>query len=78
MVALPDWPKFKGNSDIDLRLSRVTKFLSLIGNPHNKLNNVIHVAGTNGKGSTISFLRSFLESSGKTVNIYTSPHLIEF
>lgn len=78
MVALPDWPKFKGNSDIDLRLSRVTKFLSLIGNPHNKLNNIIHVAGTNGKGSTISFLRSFLESSGKTVNIYTSPHLIDF
>ncbi|MBL6621450.1 MAG: hypothetical protein ISP24_02055 [Rickettsiales bacterium] len=78
MVALPDWPKFKGNSDIDLRLSRVNKFLSLIGNPHHKLNNIIHVAGTNGKGSTISFLRSFIESSGKTVNIYTSPHLIEF
>ena len=47
-------------------------------NPQNTLNNVIHVAGTNGKGSTIAFLRSMLENNGLLVHTYTSPHLVRF
>jgi dihydrofolate synthase/folylpolyglutamate synthase len=78
MVDFPVWPKFKGAGNIDLRLHNVTKFLGYVGNPHHNINNVIHVAGTNGKGSTISFLRSFFEANGYSVNIYTSPHLVEF
>ncbi len=61
---------------IDMSLERVERFLKQIGSPHLKLPPVIHVAGTNGKGSTIATLRSFLESSGKTVHVFTSPHLV--
>ena len=46
--------------------------------PENQLNNVIHIAGTNGKGSTASFLKEILEAHNLSVNIYTSPHLINF
>jgi dihydrofolate synthase/folylpolyglutamate synthase len=74
----PLWPKFKGVRDIDLNLDRVKNLLDLVGNPEKKLSNIIHVAGTNGKGSTIAYLRTFFESSGYSVNIYTSPHLVEF
>jgi dihydrofolate synthase/folylpolyglutamate synthase len=52
--------------------------LAKLGNPHQKLPPVFHVAGTNGKGSTCAFLRSILEAAGYTVHVYTSPHLVNF
>ena len=52
--------------------------LSRLGNPEKNIPPVIHIAGTNGKGSTIAFLRAFLEASGYSCNVYTSPHLIRF
>lgn len=60
---------------IDLKLDRVFRFLEALGNPHLRLPKVVHVAGTNGKGSTIATLRALLEASGHTVHCYTSPHL---
>ncbi len=51
--------------------------LEKLGNPHLRLPPVIHVAGTNGKGSVIAFLRSILEADGKSVHVYTSPHLVK-
>ncbi|HAE75217.1 MAG TPA: bifunctional folylpolyglutamate synthase/dihydrofolate synthase, partial [Alphaproteobacteria bacterium] len=52
--------------------------LSKLRNPEKNIPPVIHIAGTNGKGSTIAFLRAFLEASGYSCNVYTSPHLIRF
>ena len=63
---------------IDLSLERVDRLLGRIGNPQDRLPPVIHVAGTNGKGSTIAYLRAFLEASGKKVHVMTSPHLVRF
>jgi dihydrofolate synthase/folylpolyglutamate synthase len=63
---------------IDLSLDRVVRLLKTLGDPQDELPPVIHVAGTNGKGSTIAFLRAFLEASGKRVHAYTSPHLVRF
>jgi dihydrofolate synthase/folylpolyglutamate synthase len=63
---------------IDLSLGRIERLLSALGNPQDNLPPVIHVAGTNGKGSTIAFMRAMLEAAGKSVHVYTSPHLIEF
>ena len=55
---------------------RIFNFLSKIGHPQKKLNNIIHVTGTNGKGSTIEFIRSCLSANKLTANIFTSPHLL--
>ena len=63
---------------IDLSLDRVQRLLAALDHPEKKLPPVIHVAGTNGKGSTIAFLRAILEAAGKRVHIYTSPHLVRF
>ena len=63
---------------IDLSLDRVQRLLSALGHPERKLPPVIHVGGTNGKGSTIAFLRAILEAAGKRVHSYTSPHLVRF
>ena len=63
---------------IDLSLKRLIKLLKKLDNPHLKLSPVIHVAGTNGKGSVTSFLRAIFESSKYKVHTYTSPHLINF
>lgn len=63
---------------IDLSLDRVFAALERMGDPHKKTPPVIHVAGTNGKGSTVAFLRSILEGAGKSVHVYTSPHLVRF
>jgi dihydrofolate synthase/folylpolyglutamate synthase len=63
---------------IDLSLGRIERLLSALGNPQERLPPVIHVAGTNGKGSTIAFMRAMLEAADKSVHVYTSPHLIEF
>ncbi|MGL4542538.1 MAG: bifunctional folylpolyglutamate synthase/dihydrofolate synthase, partial [Polymorphobacter sp.] len=63
---------------VDLSLDRLERLLSRLGNPHRKLPPVFHVAGTNGKGSTVAFLRACLEASGARVHVYTSPHLVRF
>lgn len=61
-----------------LGLDRITRLLARLGDPQQALPPVIHVAGTNGKGSTCAFLRAALEAAGKTVHVYTSPHLVRF
>ncbi len=63
---------------IDLSLGRIERLLYALGNPHLHLAPVIHIAGTNGKGSTLAFLRAMLEAAGKRVHVYTSPHLVRF
>ncbi|MGI4877117.1 MAG: bifunctional folylpolyglutamate synthase/dihydrofolate synthase [Janthinobacterium lividum] len=63
---------------IDLALGRLERLLARLGSPHLKLPPVFHVAGTNGKGSTVAFLRAGLEASGRRVHVYTSPHLVRF
>jgi dihydrofolate synthase/folylpolyglutamate synthase len=63
---------------IDLSLGRIERLLESLGSPHRHLPPVIHVAGTNGKGSTIAFMRAALEAAGKRVHVYTSPHLVRF
>jgi dihydrofolate synthase/folylpolyglutamate synthase len=63
---------------IDLELSRVLRLLDRVGNPERRLPPVIHVAGTNGKGSVIAYLRAILEAAGYRVHVYTSPHLVRF
>ena len=55
---------------------RILNFLSKIGHPQKKINNIIHVTGTNGKGSTIEFIRSCLNANKLTSNVFTSPHLL--
>jgi hypothetical protein len=59
-------------------LDRVQRLLGALDNPQDKLAPVIHVAGTNGKGSTIAFLRACFEAAGLRVHVYTSPHLVRF
>lgn len=61
-----------------LGLERITALLDRVGNPHRALPPVLHVAGTNGKGSTCAFLRAAMEASGLTCHVYTSPHLVRF
>ena len=63
---------------IDLSLERIERLLAALGHPERRLPPVIHVAGTNGKGSTIAFLRAILEAAGKRVHVYSSPHLVRF
>jgi len=63
---------------IDLSLERMWRILSDLGHPQLRLPPVILVAGTNGKGSTVAFLRAILEAAGRTVHAYTSPHLVRF
>jgi dihydrofolate synthase/folylpolyglutamate synthase len=63
---------------IDLALDRILRLLQALGNPHDKLPPVIHVAGTNGKGSVCAFTRAMLEAQGLRVHMHTSPHLVRF
>jgi dihydrofolate synthase/folylpolyglutamate synthase len=63
---------------IDLGLDRVRDLLGRLGNPERRLAPVVHIAGTNGKGSTIAYLRAMLEADGRRVQSYTSPHLVRF
>jgi dihydrofolate synthase/folylpolyglutamate synthase len=63
---------------IDLSLGRIERLLATLGDPHRRLPKTIHVAGTNGKGSTVAFLRAILEAAGQRVHVYTSPHLLRF
>jgi dihydrofolate synthase / folylpolyglutamate synthase len=61
---------------IDLSLDRMQRLMAQLGNPERRLPPTIHVAGTNGKGSTIAYLRAILEAADLTVHVYTSPHLV--
>jgi dihydrofolate synthase/folylpolyglutamate synthase len=63
---------------MDLSLDRIICLLEKLGNPQKKIKNIIHIAGTNGKGSVLAYLSSILLSSGYTVDSYTSPHLVHF
>ncbi|MGO7986724.1 bifunctional folylpolyglutamate synthase/dihydrofolate synthase [Rhizobium leguminosarum] len=62
----------------DLSLDRITRLLDVLGNPHRKLPPVIHVAGTNGKGSVTAFCRALLEAGGYSAHVHTSPHLVNW
>jgi dihydrofolate synthase / folylpolyglutamate synthase len=61
---------------IDLSLERIERLLAALGHPERRLPPVIHVAGTNGKGSTVAFMRAILEATDKRVHVYTSPNLV--
>lgn len=63
---------------IDLSLGRIERLLAALGHPERRLPPVVHVAGTNGKGSVIAFLRAMTEAAGYRVHAYTSPHLVRF
>ncbi len=63
---------------IDLSLDRVERLLARLGHPERALPPVVHLAGTNGKGSVLAFLAAMLRADGRTVNAYTSPHLVRF
>src|SRR5438105_5878190 len=63
---------------IDLSLGRIERLLAALSNPQENLAPAIHVAGTNGKGSTVAILRACLEAAGYRVHVYTSPHLVRF
>ena len=65
-------------SEIDLSLDRTFRLLEALGNPQHRLPPVIHIAGTNGKGSTLAMIRAGLEAAGQRVHTYTSPHLVRF
>lgn len=65
-------------ADYPAGLARMRSFLERLGNPHQKLPFVFHVAGTNGKGSTLAFLQAAFEAGGLAVHKYTSPHLVRF
>jgi dihydrofolate synthase/folylpolyglutamate synthase len=62
----------------DLSLERITRLLEVLGNPHQKLPPVIHIAGTNGKGSATAFCRALLEAGGHATHVHTSPHLVNW
>jgi dihydrofolate synthase / folylpolyglutamate synthase len=63
---------------IDLKLDRLVRLLGALGDPHLRIPPVIHVAGTNGKGSVCAFIRGIAEAAGMRVHVYTSPHLVRF
>lgn len=78
MVSMPHWPiKFNQNPH-RIDLSPIKKLLEFLGNPDKKLPPVIHVAGTNGKGSSCAILQSIFKDAGYKVHLYTSPHIREF
>lgn len=75
---MPHWPKPLGSRPKDFSLDRIKNFLSKLGNPEKKMPPVVHIAGTNGKGSTLSFVRYIMQAAGYKVHAYTSPHLVNF
>lgn len=78
MVWLPHWPKVGESLSIKLGLERIQALLSALDNPEKKMPPAIHIAGTNGKGSTTAFAKSILEQAGLKVHVFTSPHLERF
>ncbi len=77
-MLLPPWPDPNKMHHIDLSLERVNDLLNRLNNPHHNLPPTIHIAGTNGKGSTLAFIKSIFNKAGYKVHRYTSPHLINF
>ena len=77
-MKFPSWPEPAGHRDVNLGLSRVNELLGRLGNPHKHLPPTIHIAGTNGKGSTQAFLRAIFEDADLKVHSYVSPHLVRF
>ncbi len=75
---MPHWPKPIGSRPKDFSLDRIKSFLNKLGNPEKKIPPIIHIAGTNGKGSTLSFIRYIMQAAGYKVHTYTSPHLVNF
>lgn len=75
---MPHWPKPLGKRPINYSLDSIKLLLNNLHNPEREIPTPIYVAGTNGKGSTISFIKNILISSGYKVHVYTSPHLIYF
>ncbi|MGH7010562.1 MAG: bifunctional folylpolyglutamate synthase/dihydrofolate synthase, partial [Caulobacteraceae bacterium] len=63
---------------IDLSTGRIERLLAALDHPERRMGPVVHVAGTNGKGSTCAYLRSIAEAAGLSVNVLTSPHLVRF
>ncbi len=63
---------------IDLKLDRMWDILARLDHPERKLPKVVHVAGTNGKGSTIAYMRAIIEAAGLSAHVYSSPHLVQF
>ncbi|QBB83640.1 MULTISPECIES: bifunctional folylpolyglutamate synthase/dihydrofolate synthase [Wolbachia] len=78
MIYMPHWPKPIGSRPKDFSLDRIKSFLNKLGNPEKKIPPIIHIAGTNGKGSTLSFIRYIMQAAGYKVHTYTSPHLVNF
>lgn len=79
MVNIPHWPQIPLWKTLRTQsLDNAFKLLDELGNPQEKLPPTIHIAGTNGKGSTLAMLKSIFMQSGYAVHSYTSPHLIEF
>lgn len=78
MVKMPHWPMYYSSNYKDTGLRYLKELLKLLDNPHHNLPPVIHVTGTNGKGSTIAYLKYIFESAGYKIHRYISPHLIEF
>ncbi len=78
MVWLPHWPKIGEMSSMKLGLDRMIALMEALGNPEKNIPPVIHITGTNGKGSTTALMRSILESAGMKVHVLTSPHLERF
>ena len=77
-MKIPHWPIYTGpNKDFLTTVPRVKYILSQLGNPHLKLQNIIHITGTKGKGSTALFISNILIASGYKVNTYISPHIYE-
>lgn len=77
-MKMPHWPKMLGRKEFIPSLDRINKIVEKLGNPHLSLPPVIHVAGTNGKGSTIAFMQAIFTAAGYRVHKYTSPHLLNF
>ena len=78
MVFMPHWPIPHKITPTRVDLAPMLALMERLGNPHLKLPPVIHVAGTNGKGSSVAYLRAIFEAAGYKVHSYTSPHLLEF
>lgn len=77
-MKLPKWPDPNYFHHINLGLERIFELLKRLDNPHLKMPPTIHIAGTNGKGSTLAFLKNIFQEAGYKVHRYTSPHLVEF